>query len=62
MRPKQLVNGVFIMTLILNEIKLQEIRNGFSSFNMKDEEGNTENLAQQNTPEYTIDGLEVALL
>ena len=45
MRPKQLVNGVFIMTLILNEIKLQEIRNGFSSFNMKDEESNTENLA-----------------
>ena len=50
------------MTLILNEIKLQEICNGFSSFNMKDEEGNTENLAQQNTPENTLDGLEVALL
>ena len=45
MRSKQLVRGVFVLTLMLSEIKLQEIRNGLAKFKMKDEEGNTENLA-----------------
>ena len=45
MRSKQLVRGISILTLMLSEIKLQEIHNDLTKFKMKDEEGNNENLA-----------------
>ena len=62
MRSKQLVSGVFVLTLMLSEIKLQEIRNGLTKFKMKDEEGNNENLAKQTAKENTLDDLEFAPL